>query len=196
MPETRVLNERLEPIDRDFFIDDKARFEGSFEPADPANPASGIYRKHSRFHELVVTTEQPIFLLSDIATWDGETVPAGSFLTIKQKDVAKLAEIVDAVREKKQTLEEALYNPPNAEGKKILKVVVFDLPPTSKFEDFGPVELTEQTKSIAAHFRELAAIDALPFTRRNTNYVDDHAAPERASFKKRTRMPAYSQGGV
>ncbi len=120
--------------------------------------------------------------------WTGAafTIPAGGYLMVKQQYVEALSQALDGIRKGTTTEADALLT--STTDGKVAKFDVYGYVDHDLTDGYAPVELDVGTKAISSHFAEIfnaEALAALPFTRRSSNFISDHVAPERASFRKR-----------
>lgn len=171
--------------DTSFTLEKKTRINHDFDPADPSNPGNGRMKPNAGSYRMAIKVDQETFLP---VQWDDKpfVVPAGGYVLVLQREIEGLSQAIDAIKKGETTPERALYKTSDFGGKTINKFDVYGSDRDLDIFGYGPVELTPETNTITKRFGNVAA-RGLPFTRRNAHFVADHTAPERASFKKRTR---------
>lgn len=170
-----------------FYLKKKGFFHADYEAADPNNPHNGHLKQKPDSYRVAIQVKETTTVPVQWDLTDGFTIAAGGYLVTKQSSIAEISEALTAIREGTKTAGDALYGFAGPTGRTILKFDVYgiDSPALDRF-GYSPVELSDDTKAIAARFAKAAAKAALPFTRRSSNFVSDHIAPERATFRKRS----------
>lgn len=124
-------------------------FDFDYVKADAQNVKSSTFKPNPEAYRVCLTVDKAVNI--PVQWGGGFTVEAGGTLAIREKDVARLAEALKAVKAGKTTAEEALYTT-DKDGKTVTRFDIYGMEPSFLENNYNPVTLKDETKAIASDF--------------------------------------------
>ncbi|MEZ0260414.1 MAG: hypothetical protein ACAH80_05350 [Alphaproteobacteria bacterium] len=123
-------------------------FEFDYLKANPSRTDS-VYKPNPEAYRVTLETKETIVMP---VQWGTFKVEAGGTLAIRERDIAALAEALDAISNGKSSVEDALYAK-NDKGQTVAKFDVYGMEPKFLENNYNPVQLKDSTRETQAAFK-------------------------------------------